>query len=259
MTPADLAGALAAEPAASALILDFDGTLAPIVDDPTTSALPDELGDVLRRLAENLGLVAVVSGRPAVFLGERAAVGGVRLFGLYGTEEWRDDGRVARADALAWESALDVARERVTLALAGRPGVMLEDKGLSVALHWRNAENREDAGAFVRDLVQAISRETGLAQEPGKYVLELRPPLDRDKGTCVADLITEVQPRTLVFVGDDRGDLTAFAAAHAAGGYAIAVDHGAESPAEVLQAADAVVNGTRGVTQWLRDLSGLLA
>jgi trehalose 6-phosphate phosphatase len=136
--------------------------------------------------------------------------------------------------------------------------VVLEDKGLAVALHWRNAENREEAGRFVQELVQAVAHETGLAQEPGKYVLELRPPLNRDKGTCVAELVTELQPAVLVFVGDDRGDMAAFRAAHDAGGYALAVDHGSESPAEVLAAADATLMGTVGVEQWLRDLSGLL-
>lgn len=258
MTPLDVADALAREPGTSALILDFDGTLAPIVADPASSTMPQALGEVLAQLASRLGQVAVISGRPAVFLGQRAAVGGVRLFGLYGTEEWRDGRPVARSEALEWEPALDAARERVTLALAGRRGVVLEDKGLAIALHWRNAENRDGAGTFVRELVEAVSRETGLAQEPGKYVLELRPPLDRDKGTCVAELLAEVQPRTVVFAGDDRGDLAAFAAVRQAGGYALAVDHGAESPAEVLGAADAVVTGTDGLAQWLRDLSGLL-
>lgn len=258
MTPQDLTDALAREPAASALILDFDGTLAPIVADASAAAMTEGLGDVLAQLATRLGQVAIISGRPAVFLGERAAVDGVRLFGLYGTEEWRDGRPVARSEALEWEPALDMARERVTLALAGRRGVVLEDKGLAIALHWRNAENRDEAGAFVRDLVRAVSRETALAQEPGKYVLELRPPLDRDKGTCVTELVAEVQPGTVVFAGDDRGDLAAFAAVRAAGGYALAVDHGAESPAEVLAAADAVVAGSDGVARWLRDLSGLL-
>ena len=254
MTPADLVDVLARDPTGAGLILDFDGTLAPIVDDPATSALPEALRDVLATLARRLGLVAIVSGRPASFLGDRVAVDGVALFGLYGTEEWREGASRARAGALRWQPALDEARDRFALALAGHHGVVLEDKGLAVALHWRNAEDRERAGAFVDALVAEVASETGLHAEPGKFVLEVRPPLDRDKGTCVAELVAAVPLSTVVFVGDDRGDLPAFAAAKAAGGFGLAVDHGAETASEVLAAADATVPGTEAVAAWLTDL-----
>lgn len=255
MTPTQLGDVLVRDPAGAALILDFDGVLAPIVDDPADSALPDGLLDVLGRLARRLAIVAVVSGRPAAFLAERAAAPGVRLFGLYGTEEWRDGAAAARPEALRWEPALDEARERFTLALAGHRGVVLEDKGLALALHWRNAPDREAAAGFVHDLVASVASDTGLAPEPGKFVLELRPPLDRDKGTCVSELVAQLRPATVVYAGDDRGDLAAFAAAKQAGGFALAVEHADETPAEVVAAADATVAGTDALGAWLRDLS----
>lgn len=258
MTPADLLDALVDDPSRAGLILDFDGVLAPIVDDPATSAMPDGLLAVLESVAGCLALVAIVSGRPAAFLGERAQARGVRLFGLYGTEEWRDGAPQARGDALRWEPALDEARDRFALALAGHPGVVLEDKGLAVALHWRNAEDRAGAGAFVEELVGSVASDTGLHAEPGKFVLEVRPPLDRDKGTCVAELVSHASLSTVVFVGDDRGDLPAFEAATAAGGFGLAVDHGAETAPEVLAAADATLPGTDAAAVWLRHLQSRL-
>ena len=251
MTPDEAARALAGAGRAGGLVLDFDGTLAPIVDDPNLSALPAGLAEHLAHLARHLGVVAIVSGRPATFLADRASVPGVRLLGLYGTQQWRDDRPVAHPEAAAFEPALDEARDRLTLALAGHPGVVFEDKGLAVALHWRNAEDRAAAGAFVVDLVEQVAADTGLAHEPGKFVAELRPPLAWDKGTSVTALCRELVLSTVVYVGDDLGDLPALAAARAAGGIAMVVDHGEETPQEVRDAGDVVFDGTPAVAAWL--------
>ena len=243
--------ALRADPSRALVAVDYDGTLAPIVDDPTRSALPEGVADLLAGLAHHLGVVAIVSGRPAAFLADRAAIAGVRLLGLYGTQEWRDNGPVAHPAAAAFEPALDDARERLTLALAGHPGIVFEDKGLAVALHWRNAEDRAAAGRFVVDLVEQVAAETGLAHEPGKFVAEVRPPLGWDKGTSVSALCRELALTTVVYVGDDLGDLPGLAAAQAAGGIAMVVDHGEETPPEVRNAADVVLESTPAVAAWL--------
>lgn len=257
MTPADVAQRLLAAGATAGLILDFDGTLSPIVDDPTTSALPDGVDDSLQRIAGRLGVVAIVSGRPASFLADRVSAPLVRLLGLYGTEEWREDRSVARPEAAEWMPALDEARDRLALALAGHPGVVFEDKGLAVALHWRNAEDRAAAEAFVGEVMAGVAADTGLAQEPGKFVAELRPPLGWDKGDTVSALAAEASLATLVYVGDDLGDLPALQAARRAGGVAMAVDHGAETPDEVRLAADIVFDGPPAVARWLADLAGV--
>jgi trehalose 6-phosphate phosphatase len=220
--------------------------------------MPAHAAEVLAVLARHLAVVALVSGRPASFLADRAAIEGVRLLGLYGTEEWQGDRAVARPEVAAFTGALDQARELVTLALAGHEGVLFEDKGLALALHWRNAPDRTAAGRFVTALMTSVGRETGLAFEPGKFVVELRPPVGWDKGSSVAALVDEGSLDVVVYGGDDLGDLPAFAAARAAGGYALVVDHGSETPPEVIAAADVVVRETAGVHTWLADLAGRL-
>ena len=240
------------------LVLDFDGTLTEIVDDPATSQLSDGVAEVLSVLAHRLDVVAIVSGRPARFLAERAGIPGVKLLGLYGTEEWRDGDAAPRPEMLAWQSAVDDASDRFALAIAGHPGVVLEDKGLTVALHWRNAPDRDAAGAFVDQVAADVAAETGLAQEPGKFVAELRPPVQWDKGSAVRALVAEHALDTVVYIGDDHGDLPALAAARAAGGIAMVVDHGAETTAEVRAAGDVVLDGPSAVSAWLAELAASL-
>ena len=259
MTPRDLVGMLAADPGGSGLVLDFDGTLAPIVDDPTASGMAEATRDALTSIAQRLAVVAIVSGRPAGFLGERAAVANVRLLGLYGTEEWRDGGAVARPETTEWVPALDAARDSLALALVGHAGVVLEDKGLAVALHWRNAEDRDAAERFVVALTDEVARETGLAREPGKFVVELRPPLGWDKGTAVEALHTELGLRRVVYVGDDLGDLPALRAARQGQGAAVVVDHGSETPEVLRDEADLVLEGVAAVEALLVDLASTLS
>jgi len=245
-------------PERGGLLLDFDGVLAPIVDDPASSAMPEELVVILGRLVRRLGSVAVISGRPVALLADRVAVDGVRLLGLYGLEEWVEGGPRARREAAAWKDTVDGVKGRIAAALAGAPGVVLEDKGLSVALHWRNAPDRGRAGRMVSQLVEVLAAQTGLTREPGKLVEELRPPVKWDKGASVMALHDELALREVVYVGDDRGDLAAFAAAHEVGGAAIAVDHGAETPPQLRDAADAVLVGIEAVAAWLTTLADRL-
>jgi trehalose 6-phosphate phosphatase len=253
----DLLAHLCAAPATSGLFLDFDGTLTPIVEDPTDSRLPDGLAPVIGELATRLGVVAVVSGRPASFLADRVQVDGVRLLGLYGLEEWRDGAAAARPEAATWQAAVDEAKARLHDDLDGLDGVHIEDKGLSVAVHWRNAPDRDVAAEAVSAAVTAAAEATRLGREPGKLVDELRPPVDWDKGSAVRAVSTDAGLQAVAYLGDDLGDLAAFAAVRElgeAGGLAVAVDHGEETPREVRDAADLVLDGPPAVTDLLGEL-----
>jgi trehalose 6-phosphate phosphatase len=245
---------LAARPAAAALILDFDGTLAPIVEDPECARMPRELRPVLADLAGALGALAVVSGRPAGFLAEHVDVDGVELLGLYGMQRWRHGRAEADRAAESWAERVQEARTHLEDALRGAEGVWVEDKGLAVAVHWRNAPDRDAAEHEVALLVAAVAVDSGLRLEHGKFVRELRPDVEWDKGRAVRALAEERGLSPVVFLGDDLGDLPAFAAARASGGFAIAVSGDGETPVELLAAADAVLPGPPAVRLWLEVL-----
>jgi len=245
---------LAARPEQGALFLDFDGTLAPIVDDPAEARPLPGVAAALGALGDRFGLVAVVSGRPGSFLVERlGAPAGLVLVGLYGLEEVVDGQVRPASEAEPWRP---VVADVTAAARAEAPsGVGVEDKGLSVTVHWRN---RPDAEGWATRFVEAATTRTGLVAQPGRMALELRPPLAADKGTVVTRLGQGWEAAACF--GDDLGDLPAFRALDhlAAAGASVArvavVD--AESPPEVAAAADVTVDGPAGA---LALLEGLVA
>jgi len=247
--------ALAAQPAAGALVLDFDGVLAPIVEDPETSAMPDRTATSLSQLAASLGTVAVLSSRPAGFLAGRVRVPAVRLLGSYGMEEIKDGNEQLSPAAAEFLAAVGTAREALGRLLGTLPGVRIEAKPITVAVHWRQAPDRASAAAAVEKATAEVAAATGLRLEPGKLVSELRPPIDIDKGSALDALMREARPAVTVYAGDDLGDLPAVHAVRAAGGYGLAVDHGAETDPRLLAAADQVIAGTDGFADWLAELA----
>ncbi len=235
--------ALLTDPAKSAVLTDFDGTLAPIVPDPETAAPLPEAPAVLAALAERFQAVAVVSGRPVSFLAERLAAAGprVRLFGVYGLE-WIEDGALKTApDVEPWR---EPAAQVVAAARAEFAGttVGVEDKRVSVTVHWRQAPG---LGERVDDFARRWSARTGLVVVPGRMAREFRPPVGADKGTVVERVARGCV--AACFAGDDAGDLAAFAALDrlaAAGTAAVRVAvTDVESPPELAAAADVVVTG----------------
>jgi trehalose 6-phosphate phosphatase len=247
--------ALAANPADSGLVLDFDGVLAPIVEDPTTSAMPDRVTAVLARLAKSLGLVAVMSGRPVDFLADRVRVTGIKLLGSYGIEQIRDGLRQLDPDAKEWLGNVRQASQALDERLSAWPGIRVEKKSVSVAVHWRQAPDHEAAANEVRRVAAQIAAETGLRLEPGKLVEELSPPIDVDKGSAIVALLAAEKPPTIAYAGDDLGDIPALRAVREAGGYALVVDHGPETDPRVLELADQTYSGTDNFAAWLAELA----
>ncbi|MEE8603532.1 trehalose-phosphatase [Euzebya tangerina] len=234
-------------PDRACLVLDFDGTLAPMTADPARSAMPDSTAQIVQGLVGQLGRVAMVSGRQAAFLADRVRIPGVELIGLYGLERVVD-GEIVPDDRVApYEEDLDRAREVLAAVVAEWAGAELEDKGRALGVHWRRADSPDAEQALVRAVQDAAGE---LAVEEGKMVIELRPPVPADKGTAVAGLAEGFA--TVVYAGDDVGDLPAFAEVARRGGLGVAVDHGAETDPRVLRAASVVVDGTEGMARWLR-------
>lgn len=262
----DAVAALLADPANALLALDFDGTLAPIVARPEDARPISGTLPVLARLADTLGQVAVISGRAAaevVGLGELDRVPGIRVLGHYGLQAWQD-GRLASPDP---EPGVEQARQRLPQLLADAPdGVYVEDKKHSVAVHTRPAADPQQALDDLTPALWELAAATGLEAVPGKYVLELRPP-GVDKGTALRELIAAVAATTVIYVGDDVGDLPAFrvvTALREAGeidGLAVAaiVPDAVDVPAELRDAADLVLPGPDGVVAWLSGIAAMLA
>lgn len=245
---------LAEEPASSAVLTDFDGTLAPIVPDPELAEPLPRAAEVLGRLAARFGVVAVVSGRPVSFLARHLAAAGpaLRLHGTYGLE-WLEDGALHRApEAEPW---LEPAADVLAAARAeAPPGTGIEDKGCSVTLHWRRAP---EVGDWAEAFARTWAERTGLVLQHGRMAVELRPPVGPDKGVVVERLATGC--RAACFAGDDAGDLAAFSALDrlAASGMRtvrLAVAD-AESPPELIARADVVVDGPEAALRALDTLS----
>jgi trehalose 6-phosphate phosphatase len=252
--PHEVIRSLTAPGRRAGLVMDFDGVLAPIVEDPAASRLLDGTADVLAALAGRMELVALVSGRPASFLAERAPVPGVELWGAYGVEHWHDGVVDVLPAVEEWRPVVQGARDRLRDALDGMPGLHLEDKGLAVAVHWRRTPDPVAAGERVTPLVDALCAETGLHAEPGKMVAELRPPVRQDKGTALRRLAERHALDVVAYAGDDRGDLPAFAAVRELGGHPLVV-HGPDIAPEVAAIPGTVFESPADFAAWLRELA----
>ncbi|MDQ2754828.1 MAG: trehalose-phosphatase [Actinomycetota bacterium] len=232
---------------------DFDGTLAPIVDEPDQAVALGGVVDALGELTEHFPLVGVISGRPVAYLLERLAPAPkVTLVGLYGLERASH----ARVDQLpAAGGYREKVEEAAVLAEKGRPeGAKVERKGLAVTLHIRGAPS---LAGWMEATAATVSDATGLVAYPGRQSVELRPPVDADKGTVLTELADSYQ--SVCFIGDDKGDLPAFAALAALRGrgvttVAVAVTS-PEMPPELAVAADVTVDGPEGVLEVLRYLA----
>lgn len=251
-TPID---ALAKAPATSGLVLDFDGVLSPIINDPAASELPDRVAASLSRLAGALGLLAVISGRPVEFLADRIPIPGVQLLGSYGIEQVRDGVRLIDPNAEKWLGRVSEASNALRNLLGAAQGVRVEEKSVSVAVHWRQAPDQAAAADEVHRATTRIAVETGLWLESGKLTEELLPPIEVDKGSALVMLLASQNLTSVAYAGDDVGDIPALRAVHEAGGYALVVDHGRETHPLLLKLADQIYASTDGFATWLEDLA----
>jgi trehalose 6-phosphate phosphatase len=235
--PGDLLARLAAEPRRAAILLDVDGTLAPIVERPEDVRVPEETRQELGRLAGRYALVACVSGRAGADVERLVGVPGVAVVGEHGLElapeaaEWAD--RVA-----AFAAGVDWPAER---------------KPLSVSFHFRRADDEAAARAYL-SRVEEAARTEGLVPRWGRMVLEVRPPVEAHKGTAVAALGRRASVSRALYAGDDTTDLDAFGGLDGLElGVRVAVNS-PEAPPALLAAADVRVEGTEGVLALLREL-----
>jgi trehalose 6-phosphate phosphatase len=194
----------------TAFFFDFDGTLSAIGPDPEKVRPVDDAPEVLAELVERAAYCAVVSARPVEFLARQLRhITGLELHGLYGLEHSSDGGASVQTlpEAAAYRPLIDAAART---AAADLPGALIEHKGLSCAVHYRNSPGLADAAeSWAAD----FAAEHGLRVQRGRMVVELKPPVERDKGFVVREAI-EARPELVGgwFFGDDLGDRPGFAA-----------------------------------------------
>ena len=260
---ADVLRTVARAPLATALFCDIDGTVSPIVSDPYEAVVPEPFRAVLTALAPRLGLLAFVTGRDVRQAAAMVGLDGVTYVGLHGFDRMAPDGAVTRDPAAQpYVDAVQRMARRVRGLDATRLGLVVENKGPMLDLHYRQARDPATTLAVLEAEVLRPARDLGLAVATGHFLVELRPPVAVDKGTAVLGLLQEggragpAALRTALFVGDDLTDCTGFAAVHewarasAAGERRRALAVAAltdETPRQVRDDADVWVAATPGV------------
>ncbi|MDT0328906.1 trehalose-phosphatase [Nocardiopsis lambiniae] len=254
--------AVLTDPAKALAAFDFDGTLAPIVDDPRTSAPYPGIVDRLVDLAGRLGTIAVVTGRPAdtaLRLGGLDRVPGIIVLGHYGAERWMD-GRVVAADPPPGVALVRSELPVLIDSLDAPEGTWIEDKGRSLAVHTRRTADPEAALTLLAPHLSALAERAGLRVEPGRMVIELRPQ-GVDKGEALSALVDERAAGAVLYAGDDLGDLPAFEAVtrlRTTGVPGLTVCSSSSEVTEVADAADLVVPGPGGLAEFLGDVADAL-
>jgi trehalose 6-phosphate phosphatase len=252
---------LRAEPSRSAILLDIDGTLAPIVRHSADPHVPEATRALLIRISRAYRLVGCISGRGATTARQIVAIGTLAYVGNHGAELLRP--RATRPeidpDLADWTARVREFARGIYGADLQRIRVRYEDKDIIAAFHWRGAPDEEAAARAVAEVAGAAERQ-GFAVHWGRKVLEIRPPVPLDKGLGVATLLRDTQVGAALYVGDDTTDLDAFR------GLRAMVDAGLletvvcvavssdEAPPELAREADLTVDGPAGVRQLLEAL-----
>ena len=251
--------AILGDPRRALIALDFDGTLSPIVSEPSAARAHPEAGPALRRVAALVGTLAVITGRPAADaaeLGGFAAVPGLIVLGHYGLERWAD----GTLDSPAAEPGVAAARAELPgllASVAAPDGIQTEYKGHALAVHTRQAADPQAALDRLRAPLTELAARHGLTVEPGRLVIELRPS-GMDKGQALKTLLAERHSGAVMYVGDDLGDLAAFGAVRAlraTGIPGLTVCSGSAEVSALAAEADLVVDGPDGVVALLNGLA----
>lgn len=240
-----------------AVMLDIDGTLAPIAPTPDAAIVPPEMRDVVRQLVELPDVhVALVSGRSAADAHRMTRVDGAWIFGNHGLEFRSPAGEIlADEKARPYEASIAKASSAIAPLARSAPGALVENKRWTLSLHYRLVDPDEAVPliAHARD----VARELGLRVTEGKKIIELRPPIDVNKGTAAiafANRVSALEKGSLLYAGDDQTDEDAFRAFRARAARAVTARIGdadlttANTNAEFVLASP---NELRFVLEWL--------
>jgi len=252
---------LRSDPRHAAVLLDIDGTLAPIVRHAADAHVPEATRTLLIEIAKRYLLVGCVSGRRATTARQIVAIGTIAYVGNHGGELLLPGATRPAVDpqAAAWASRVRDFAARAYTPERQRIRIRSEDKDAIAAFHWRGAPDEHAAQAAAAEIARDAEAQ-GLAVHWGRKVLEIRPPVHLDKGLGVAALLRDRPVATAVYVGDDTTDLDAFRGLRALARTSqlrytlcVAVDSD-ETPPELASEADLIVDAAPGVRELLEAL-----
>jgi trehalose 6-phosphate phosphatase len=255
--------AILADPAGTLVGTDYDGTLAPIVTDPEHAKADEDAVRALARLGSLVGRIVVVTGRPAktaVRLGGFGEIDGLSsmiLLGQYGIERW--DASSNRYELPPKPAAIDAIVKELPAILEHYDAshARIEHKGRALAIHTRRLPDPVEALDRLTKPLEELAARHDLRLEPGKNVLEIRPP-GIDKGGALLSVVAETRARQVIFAGDDLGDLPAFHAVQqlrAQGVPGLLVCSASAEEDALTTISDVIVDGPGGVAVWLTELA----
>jgi trehalose 6-phosphate phosphatase len=259
--------AIGRAPSETLIATDFDGTLAPITDDPEQAYADPNAVAALGRLGEHVGAVVVITGRPArtvVRLGRFREVAGLEsmiVLGQYGVERWNaaDDEYLIPPDPPQIRAVAEELPK--ILDPLGLAGARIEDKGRAIAVHTRSLPDSRAALAKLAAPLGDLADRYGLVLGPGKNVWEIRAP-GMDKGAALRAIVDETGARQLIFAGDDLGDLPAFQAVRelvTSGVAGLLVCSASTEEDALTELSDVIVDGPSGLAAWLNELAERLS
>jgi trehalose 6-phosphate phosphatase len=243
------------------VLLDIDGTLAPIVRHAEDAQVPEVTRGLLIEIAKRYGLVGCVSGRRAATARRIVAIGSIAYVGNHGGELLLPGASAPELerDLADWSERIQKFASDVYTPEYERIRVRAEDKYSIAAFHWRGAPDEQAAAEAVREIAREAEQQ-GLAVHWGRKVLEVRPPIPLDKGRGVTRLLEGQPVSSALYVGDDNTDLDAFAGLRAlvssgelSQAICVAVSS-RETPAELTEQADLTVDDDSGVRTLLQAL-----
>jgi trehalose 6-phosphate phosphatase len=246
------------DPTRAAVLLDIDGTLAPIVRHAADAHVPEATRALLIEIAKRYRVVGCVSGRRAATARQIVAIGTIAYVGNHGGELLRPGATRAEVDPElgVWTARVRDFAARALTSELHRLRVRGEDKDAIAAFHWRGAPDEEAAAEAVAKIARLAENE-GFAVHWGRKVLEVRPPVALDKGLGIAALLRGASISQALYVGDDTTDLDAFRGLRSMladgaleGALCVAVGS-EETPPELARDADLTVDGTDGVRELL--------
>jgi trehalose 6-phosphate phosphatase len=249
------------DPERSAVLLDVDGVLAPIVSQPDDAHMPETTRRPLIEVARRYRTVACVSGRRASDARRIVSLGSIAYLGNHGSEVLRPGATAPELDRelQAWARRIQTFMRDAYDEELKRLRVRLEDKEAIAALHWRGVPDDDGAEAAIRAVAERAEA-AGYRTHWGRKVLEIRPPVRIDKGAGIVGLLRDSDHVAALYVGDDTTDIDAFhglAELVEMGRVGKAVRVGVrsdEGPPALEEEADLMVDGTDGVRELLRAL-----